>query len=110
MRCHLSACYQLAERLLRVGGRRAGKGKVTPLGRRLALSGKTVTFHLQFSTGYGARAAGVRLVGPRPGRRQPVCGSRLAAAAPVLARLSGGWAGLDIAGHRPMKKVNTDDG
>ena len=43
------------------GTRLAGKGEVTAPGRRLALPGKTVTFHLQFSSGYGGKSGWRRI-------------------------------------------------
>jgi hypothetical protein len=61
MRCQLRTGYQLAERLLSAVFLRAGKGEVTALGRRLALPGKTVTFHLQFSTGHGGKSGWRRI-------------------------------------------------
>jgi len=67
MRCQLSTRYQLAERLLSVACPRAGKHEVTPLRRRLALPGKTVTFHLQFSTGHGGKSGWRRIGGATAG-------------------------------------------
>ena len=67
MRCQLRTGYRLAERLLSAVFLRAGKGEVTPLVRRLARPGKTVTFHLQFSTGHGGKSGWRRIGGATAG-------------------------------------------
>ena len=106
----------------------------------MPMPGKTVTFHLQFSTGLGGQGAWRRIGWATAGTETASLRVSFAAAAPVRVRLSGVGPGrgpggsvdngdrarvlravygpkvppeplpLDIAGHRPMKKVKTDDG
>jgi len=117
-----------------------GKGKVRPLGRWLAMPGKTVTFHLQFSTGHRCESGWRRISWATAGTETASLRVSFAAAAPVVSgcqeegpgRGPGGSLdngdrararravygpkvppeplSLGIAGHRPMKKVNTADG
>ena len=136
----LSARCQLAERLLGAARRANGKVEVRPLGRRLAMPGKTVTFHLQFSTRHGCQNGWRKISWATAGTETASLRVSFAAAAPVVSGCQGVGPGrgpggsvdngdrararravygpkvppeplsLDVAGHRPMKKVNTGDG
>ena len=86
----MRADYQLAERLLSAARRAGGKGEVRPLGRRLAMTGKTVTFHLQFSTRHRCENGWRRISWATAGTETASLRVSFAAAAPVRVRLSGG--------------------